>query len=293
MPSFPAHPGEWPAWNWSFKGIQMGADGAPVVMSILNVTPDSFSDGGECQTVADAVTAALRQRDQGATIIDIGGESTRPGAKTVDAEEESRRVVPVIEALSLEKGLILSVDTRKAVVAHRALEAGAQIVNDVTGLGDPEMAGVVSRAGAGLVLMHIQGEPGTMQDNPCYRDVCSEVADHLASRLAQARAAGIPDEAIALDPGIGFGKTYRHNLSLLGPGGLDGLLRLGRPILLGVSRKSYLKTMLGRAVEERLAGTLATMSVALARRSAHILRVHDVAPAVDLVKVWRALDTAA
>jgi len=293
MTHSPAKPRDWPAWNWTFKGFRLGADGAPVVMSILNVTPDSFSDGGGCQTVADAASVALRQRDQGAAIIDIGGESTRPGAKPVDADEESRRVVPVLEVLSREKGLILSVDTRKSLVARRALEAGAQVVNDVTGLGDPDMADVVSLAGAGLVLMHIQGEPGTMQDNPRYHDVCGEVAGHLQDRLAQALSAGVAKEAIALDPGIGFGKTYGHNVSLLGPGGMDALLRLGRPILLGVSRKSYLKTMLGRGVEERLAGTLATLSVALARRSAHVLRVHDVAPVVDLVKVWRALDTTA
>ncbi len=291
IPSPPAQGRDWPAWDWSFKGFRLGADGAPVVMSILNVTPDSFSDGGGCQTVSEAKAAALRQRDQGADIIDIGGESTRPGAKTVDADEESRRVVPVVESLSGEKGLILSVDTRKAAVARRALEAGAHIVNDVTGLGDPDMAEVVARAGAGLVLMHIQGEPGTMQDNPRYHDVRTEVADHLASRLSQARLAGVAMEAIALDPGIGFGKTYDHNLTLLGPGGLHALERLGRPILLGVSRKSYLKAMLGREVGDRLAGTLATLSVALARRSAQIVRVHDVAPVVDLIKVWRALDS--
>jgi dihydropteroate synthase len=283
----------WPAWNWSFKGFHLGADGAPVVMSILNVTPDSFSDGGRCATVAEAVRAALVQRDQGAAIVDIGGESTRPGAKPVDPDEESRRVVPVIEELAREKGLILSVDTRKALVARRALEAGAHLVNDVTGLGDPEMAGVVSLLGAGLALMHIQGEPGTMQDNPSYTDVCAEVADHLSRRLAVARSAGIQNEAIALDPGIGFGKTYSHNVRLLGPGGMAAVVGLGRPVLLGVSRKSYLKTMLGRDVENRLAGTLASLSVALSRRSAQILRVHDVPAAVDLVKVWRALDADA
>lgn len=281
----------WPAWHWSFKGIRLGDDGQPLVMSILNVTPDSFSDGGKCATVKEAVHAALLQRDRGAAILDIGGESTRPGALPVDADTESSRVVPVVEALAREKGLILSVDTRKALVAKRALEAGAHLINDVTALGDPEMAGVVARHGAGLVLMHIQGEPGTMQDNPTYENVCAEVAGLLRDRLAKASAAGIPAEAIALDPGIGFGKTYGHNLELLGPGGLNGLKELGRPILLGVSRKSYLAKMLGRRVEERLAGTLATLSVALARRDAQILRVHDVAETLDLVKVWRELDS--
>lgn len=281
----------WPGWLWSFKGIRLGEDGLPLVMSILNVTPDSFSDGGKCATVQDAVAAALLQRDRGAAILDIGGESTRPGALPVDADTESRRVVPVVEALAREKGLILSVDTRKALVAKRALEAGAHLINDVTALGDPEMAGVVARYGAGLVLMHIQGEPGTMQDNPRYEDVRTEVALLLRDRLRMAVSAGISPEAIALDPGIGFGKTYRHNLELLGPGGLDGLKALGRPILLGVSRKSYLGKMLGRPVEERLAGTLATLSVALSRRDAHILRVHDVAETADLVKVWQELDS--
>jgi len=284
-------PHGWPAWNWSFKGFKLGADGLPVIMSILNVTPDSFSDGGKCNTLADAVTAALRQRDQGAAIIDIGGESTRPGSLPVNAEEEAARVVPVVEALAREKGLIISVDTRKSEVARLALQAGAHVINDVTALEDPQMARVVSQAGAGLALMHIQGEPGTMQDNPQYHDVKTQVAAHLRDRMQLAIAAGVNPQAIALDPGIGFGKNYTHNVQLLGPGGTDQILALGRPLLLGVSRKSYLGTLLGRQVADRLAGTLATLAVAISRRSAHILRVHDVAPTVDLVKVWRELDS--
>ena len=232
-------------------------------MSILNVTPDSFSDGGKCTTLADAVAAALRQRDQGAAIIDIGGESTRPGSLPVNAAEEAARVVPVVEALAREKGLIISVDTRKSEVARLALQAGAHIINDVT----------------------------AMQDNPQYHDVKTQVAAHLRDRMQLAIAAGVNPQAIALDPGIGFGKNYTHNVQLLGPGGTDQILALGRPLLLGVSRKSYLGTLLGRQVADRLAGTLATLAVAISRRSAHILRVHDVAPTVDLVKVWRELDS--
>jgi len=198
-------------------------------MSILNVTPDSFSDGGKCNTLADAVTAALRQRDQGAAIIDIGGESTRPGSLPVNAEEEAARVVPVVEALAREKGLIISVDTRKSEVARLALQAGAHVINDVTALEDPQMARVVSQAGAGLALMHIQGEPGTMQDNPQYHDVKTQVAAHLRDRMQLAIAAGVNPQAIALDPGIGFGKNYTHNVQLLGPGGLPEVLS-GNPV---------------------------------------------------------------
>ena len=254
----------------------------PSVMGVVNVTPDSFSDGGVHLDPAVAIEAAKRMTAEGAAIVDIGGESTRPGSDGVSAEEELRRVVPVLEPLGGE--LPVSIDTSKAAVARAALERGAILVNDVTALrGDPELAGVVADAGAYLCLMHMQGEPRTMQAEPRYDDVAAEVAAFLEERLAFAVAQGIPEERICLDPGIGFGKTVAHNLELVRR--LDVLLALGRPVLVGFSRKSSLRTLTG---SDDLLGASVAAAVVAFERGATILRVHDVKPHVDALTVAAA-----
>jgi dihydropteroate synthase len=255
----------------------------PSVMGVLNVTPDSFSDGGVHLDPAIAAAAARRMVEDGAAIVDIGGESTRPGSDGVSAEDELARVVPVLERLGGE--IPLSIDTAKAEVARAALEHGAILVNDVTALrGDPELAGVVADAGAYLCLMHMQGEPRTMQLEPRYSDVASEVAAFLEERLAFAVAAGIAEERICLDPGIGFGKTVEHNLELVRR--LDVLLALGRPVLVGYSRKSSLRKLTG---SDDLLGASIAAAVAAFERGASILRVHDVKPTVDALTVAGAI----
>ncbi|MGA2924625.1 MAG: dihydropteroate synthase [Solirubrobacteraceae bacterium] len=262
-------------------------DAAFRVMGIVNVTPDSFSDGGRYLDVQAAIGHGLELEAQGAAILDIGGESTRPGAERVGAEVERRRVLPVIEGL-VAAGVRaqLSVDTMKARVAAAALRAGATLVNDVTALrGDPEMAGVVARAGADCCLMHMLGEPRTMQADPRYEDVVDDIRAFLEQRMEVAIDAGITPERIMLDPGIGFGKTVAHNLELLGR--LDELVAIGPPVLVGTSRKSFLGRLTGREVNERGAATLATNVLAFAR-GARVFRVHDVAPAVDALTVAAA-----
>jgi dihydropteroate synthase len=243
-------------------------------MGVVNVTPDSFSDGGVNFDPDVAAASARRMIDEGAAIVDIGGESTRPGAEPVSADHELRRVVPVLERLAGE--VPVSIDTSKAAVASRALDLGAELVNDVTALrGDPELPGVVAASGAYLCLMHMLGEPRTMQSDPRYDDVVSEVAGFLEERLAAAVRAGIPEERICLDPGIGFGKTVEHNFELIRR--LDELTALGRPILIGFSRKSSLGKLLGDP--EATTGTTAASvgaAVAAYERGATILRVHDV-----------------
>ena len=247
-----------------------------LIMGILNVTPDSFSDGGSFLDASRAVEHALAMRAEGAAIIDVGGESTRPGAPPVPADEETRRVLPVIRGLlAADPDCVVSIDTSKAAVARAALDAGAAIVNDVTALrGDPAMAETVASSGAGVVLMHMQGEPRTMQLAPSYEDVVAEVAAFFGERRPHAQQAGIAAECLAFDPGIGFGKTVAHNLSILRH--LDELAAQFPPLALGVSRKSFLGKITGAAaMEERLFPTVAM--TALARRSgARILRVHDV-----------------
>lgn len=246
----------------------------PCVMGILNVTPDSFSDGGRLATVADALRAAAELRDAGADVLDVGGESTRPGAGAVDEAEERRRVVPVIRRLAAEIGLPVSVDTRRASVAAEALSAGAEIVNDVSALSfDPAMAGVVSAAGAGVVLMHMRGTPETMDAAAIYADVAQDVAAELAVRRVAALAAGIAQEAIVLDPGIGFAKTVEQSFSLVNR--LASLVALGQPVLVGPSRKRFLGAATGRPVHERDAAT-AALCVAARFRGASVFRVHDV-----------------
>ena len=258
-------------------------------MGILNVTPDSFSDGGSYLDAGRAVDHALAMLDEGAAIIDVGGESTRPGAAPVPADEETRRVVPVLEAIIARRPeCLLSVDTAKAAVARTALERGAAIINDVTALrGDPAMAAVVAEHGAGVVLMHMQGEPRTMQDHPAYVDVTCEVRAFFAARLQAAVAAGIPPERVAFDPGIGFGKTVAHNLTLLRE--LSSLAVGARPLVLGVSRKSFLAKASGAEnVAERLWPTVALTAV-LRERGARVLRVHEVRPNLLALRAVEAL----
>jgi dihydropteroate synthase len=248
-------------------------------MGVVNVTPDSFSDGGVNFDPDEAAAAARRMRDEGAAIVDVGGESTRPGSEGVSLDEELRRVVPVLERL--EGDVPVSIDTSKAEVARRAVELGAELVNDVTALrADPELAAVVADSGAYLCLMHMLGEPRTMQLDPVYEDVVSDVAAFLEERLRIAVATGIPEERICLDPGIGFGKTVEHNFELLRR--LDELLALGRPILIGFSRKSSLGKLLGDP--EATTGSIAASvgaAVAAYERGATILRVHDVREHVE------------
>jgi dihydropteroate synthase len=251
-------------------------------MGVLNVTPDSFSDGGRFLDPAAAAARGRAMIDEGADLLDVGGESSRPGAVPVDPAEEEARVVPVIRALRAGSGVPISVDTRRASVARAALEAGADIVNDISALGDRAMAAVVRASGAGLVLMHMRGEPATMQAAPAYEDVVSEVSAFLSRRLEAAGAAGIPPGAVVLDPGIGFGKTLDHNLALLAD--LGRIAAAGRPVLVGVSRKSVVGALTGRAVGERLAGSLA-LAAYLALRGAAVLRVHDVKETCDAVRI--------
>lgn len=257
----------------------------PRVMGIVNVTPDSFSDGGRLGDTAAALRHCEQLVAEGADILDIGGESSRPGAAPVPLEEELARVLPVLEG-ALALGVPLSVDTVKPEVMRRALALGADIVNDIGALQAPGALEVVAGfPAAGVCLMHMRGDPATMQQRPAYDDVLAEVGDFLAARLQVLRGAGIADERIVLDPGIGFGKTVEHNLELLRRQG--ELLALGRPLLLGWSRKSTLGAVTGRPVGERLAASLAA-ALAAARQGARILRVHDVAATVDALKVWGA-----
>lgn len=245
-----------------------------LIIGIVNVTPDSFSDGGKFLSKDAAVAHALELVEQGADVLDIGGESTRPGAASLSAEEEIARVVPVIESLSLQMQTPISVDTTKAEVASAATCAGAAIVNDISSFRfDPQMAEVVRGSASGVILMHMQGTPRTMQANPKYQDVVTEVREFLQERVQFAMAHGIPADRIMVDPGIGFGKTVEHNLELLR--GLTHLRTLSHPLLVGTSRKSFIGAVLGRPLEERDWGTAATAAFAIAQ-GAHAIRVHDV-----------------
>ena len=262
----------------------------PVVMGVLNVTPDSFSDGGRHADVDAAVARGEQMAAEGAAIVDVGGESTRPGAAPVSAQEEIRRVVPVIERLVARVPVPISVDTSKPEVIRAAVAAGASMVNDVRALGLPGALEAAAGSGAAVCLMHMQGEPATMQDAPRYGGVVAEVREFLASRVAACEAAGIPRERICIDPGIGFGKTAAHNLELLAK--LAGLGVAGRPILVGVSRKSVVGIITGRAPGDRLAGSIAFAALAAAG-GASIIRAHDVAATLDAVRVGSALRRAA
>ncbi len=255
-------------------------------MGVVNVTPDSFSDGGRFSDAAGAVAHALRLIDEGAAIVDIGGESTRPGASAVSIDEELARVIPVIEQLRARVAVPISVDSRHAQVMRAALGAGADMVNDVEALQAPEALQILAGSGAGMCLMHMQGAPRSMQQAPHYTDVVTEVRDFLAARVAACRAAGIDEERIAIDPGIGFGKTRDHNLRILSK--LQALAVLGRPIVIGVSRKSTIGAITGRPVAERLAGSIALATLAAAHGAA-IIRAHDVAATVDALKIVSAM----
>jgi dihydropteroate synthase len=259
----------------------------PAVIGIVNVTPDSFADGGVHLRADDAVAGARRQLEEGAAIVDVGGESTRPGAEPVPEEDELRRVVPVLERL---QGAPVSIDTAKAGVARRALALGAEMVNDVTALrGDPELGAVVAEAGAYVCLMHMQGEPRTMQLDPRYDDVVAEVTAFLEERLAFAVAEGIPEKHVCLDPGFGFGKTPDQNLQLLQ--GIGSLVALGRPVLVGLSRKSTIGRALGDP-DARTGSVDGSIGAAVAAfdRGASIFRVHDVRPHVEALELAAAVE---
>jgi len=258
---------------------------APVVMGVLNVTPDSFSDGGRYVDPATALAAARAMYAAGAALIDVGGESTRPGAVPPPVEVELERVVPVVRAIAGELDVAVSVDTSRAPVIAAAVEAGACLVNDVRGLRDAAALAACARLGVGVCVMHMQGEPATMQNAPAYRDVVREVRAYLEGRIGACRAAGIAADAIAIDPGFGFGKTAAHNLELLGR--LEEFTTLGVPLAVGLSRKSLAGALTGRAVGERLAGSVALAAIA-ASRGASIVRAHDVAETLDAVRIGAA-----
>jgi dihydropteroate synthase len=252
------------------------------VMGVLNVTPDSFSDGGRWIDPERAVRRARTMVREGADLIDVGGESTRPGSRPVSAREEIRRVVPVIERLAAEK-ILVSIDTSKAAVAREAFRAGAKILNDVTALrGDPAMARTAARAKVAVILMHMKGTPRTMQRNPEYRDVVDEIVEFFREILRNAWSAGIDRDKMILDPGIGFGKLPEHNLEILRR--LDELRALGRPLAIGTSRKSFIGRALGRRVDDRVSGTAATVAAAILR-GADLVRVHDVREMTDVARM--------
>jgi len=275
--------------RWQLRDRTLDLAPRALVMGIVNVTPDSFSDGGRFFDPAAAVEHGLRLADEGADLLDVGGESSRPGATPVPLDEELDRVVPVVRELARRTAVPISVDTVKAEVARQCLAEGAQVINDITALGgDPDMAEVCRAADAGVVLMHMQGTPQTMQLAPTYADVVGEVRAALEVALKRATGAGIAASRLVLDPGLGFGKTVEHNLDLLA--NLGRLADLGRPLLLGVSRKGILGVVTGRPRDERLASSLAAAAYALAHGGVRIVRVHDVAATFDLVRIYAALD---
>ncbi len=272
--------------TWRVRDRVLSNDEHTLIMGIVNVTPDSFSDGGRFVTAEAAIGHGTELLGAGADIVDVGGESTRPGSEGVPAEVEIDRVVPVVRALA-ERGAAVSVDTSKAEVANAALQAGAVIVNDVTALADAEMAAVVARFGAGLVLMHMQGEPRTMQEDPRYDDVVAEVTEALLDGANRAERAGVASESICIDPGIGFGKRLEHNLALLGA--VSRLAATGYPVLVGASRKSFLEHLLGPLpMVEREAPTVAAHVMAVAGGAA-VLRVHDVVAGLRSARVADAI----
>ena len=258
----------------------------PQVMGVLNVTPDSFSDGGRHQDRASALAHARRMIEEGAAIIDVGGESTRPGAQPADLGQELERVIPIVEALRRESAVFISVDTSKPEVMRAAVAAGADIINDVRALQEPGALEAAAASGAGLCLMHMQGEPRSMQQAPHYDDVVAEVSGFLAARIRVCRDAGIDATRIAIDPGFGFGKQVAHNLVLLGK--LASFGALGVPIAVGLSRKSMLARITGRPVESRIFGSVALAAIAVLH-GARIVRAHDVAATVDAVRVATAV----
>ncbi len=271
--------------HWRLRQRVLHCSSRPLLMGIVNVTPDSFSDGGLFADSDAAVAHALELARQGADLLDIGGESTRPFAESVDEAEELRRVLPVIEMLAGQVDVPLSIDTSKPAVAREALAAGAEIINDVTGVTDPAMIEIAAHCGAAVCVMHMLGTPRTMQDDPVYEDVVREVLDYLRRRRDMLVSAGIEQDRIALDPGIGFGKTTQHNLQLLRS--IDRLHELGCPVLVGHSRKRFIGEVQGDAETDRTAGTIGA-ALAIARRRVQIIRVHDVAAVRQALLLFEA-----
>ncbi|MFH6952763.1 dihydropteroate synthase [Pseudoalteromonas sp. XMcav1-K] len=257
------------------------------IMGILNLTPDSFSDGGSHQQIDSAVISALEMLGNGATIIDIGGESTRPGAPDVALEEELARVIPVIEAIRKKSDCLISIDTSKAEVMRQAVNAGADIINDVRALQEPNALETTAELGVPVCLMHMQGQPRTMQSNPHYDDVINDIKQFFVERIAACEAAGISRDKIILDPGFGFGKTLAHNYYILKY--IDEFKMMGCEVLAGLSRKSMIGNLLGRDVDQRLAGSVAGALIA-AQKGAKIIRVHDVTETADALNVWQACE---
>ena len=288
VPSIPperrAGPGRADRWRLRTRTLSLGT--RPLLMGIVNVTPDSFSDGGRYLDPDAAVAHGLQLAAQGADLLDVGGESTRPYSTPVAPDEEIRRVLPVVAALCRRISIPVSIDTRKAIVAREAIAAGAEIINDVTGLAsDQDMVAVALASGVGVCVMHMRGTPQTMQDSPVYQDVVQEVLDYLRARRDALLAAGMAQERIALDPGIGFGKTAKHNLALLAQAGR--MHALGCPLLVGHSRKRFIGQVLGDDRADRLPGTIGA-ALSLARQGVQILRVHDVAPLRQALLLFEA-----
>jgi dihydropteroate synthase len=275
-----------PSTTWRLRTRTLSLAHSPLLMGILNVTPDSFSDGGQFLSLDAAVEQGVKLAADGAAILDVGGESTRPYSQPVDVDEELRRVIPVIAALSDRVGIPISIDTSKAVVAREALAAGAEIINDVTGLtGDPEMVAVAAASGAGVCVMHMQGTPQTMQEGPAYDDVVGEVLSYLRDRRDALAAAGVAPDRIALDPGIGFGKRTEHNLTLLAHA--SRLHELGCPVLVGHSRKGFLQKVVSQPNADPLPGTIG-VALALARQGVQVIRVHDVGSVRQALLLFQA-----
>jgi dihydropteroate synthase len=263
----------------------LGSEGESVIVGVVNVTPDSFSDGGLFYRTDDAIAQGLLQVEYGAHVIDVGGESTRPGAAAVSVDEELRRILPVVEALSNE-GVLVSIDTAKPTVAQAAIDAGAAVVNDVSGFRDPAMIEVCAQSTVGVVAMHMLGDPRTMQDNPTYDDVVSEVRRYLEGRIGALIAGGIIQERICIDPGIGFGKAIDHNLTLLN--NLDRIAELGSAVMVGTSRKAFLGALTGRDATDRDVATAVSVALAIAG-GANVIRVHNVPYAADAVALTDAM----
>lgn len=274
-------------YTFRARGKTLALGRRTAIVGVINVTPDSFSDGGRFLEPARAVEEALRLIAAGADIVDVGGESTRPGAEPVSVQEELRRVLPVIEALAGKRAALVSVDTTKSEVVRQALEAGADIVNDVSGLtAEPSLADVVAEFKAGLIVMHRKGSPKDMQEGPRYEDLFGEVRACLAAAVSRAEEVGVPSEAIFVDPGIGFGKTTAHNLKLLE--GLEFLTPLGKPVLVGPSRKTFIGQVLGVPVDARQNGTAAAVAAAVLR-GAHAVRVHDLPAMAEVARMADAI----
>lgn len=279
-----------PMRRWVVGDHEVSFEQAPLYMGILNVTPDSFSDGGSYGSPRAVLEQARKLVEEGAGILDVGGESTRPGAEPVPLEEELKRVVSVVELLAAELPVPISIDTYKGEVARRALEAGARIVNDISGLTfDPAMVEICARYRAGVVCMHIQGTPQTMQADPRYGNVVEEIVEWLGKRLEVLAAGGIAPERVALDPGIGFGKTAEHNLKILSS--IGEFHALGRPLCVGHSRKGFLGKILGRPLADRMYGTVG-VSLALAEQGVEMLRLHDISSSRDCIASYRAVERA-